>query len=218
MSTSTSHSAASECSFIYLPHDEESVHKFVAAYKEYRLLSLKTAPEAFYSTYETENAFDDKTWKSRLMNKAANHFAAVQTSGRILCMTTLLGPLSYGPDELNPQVNPWSAIPSDASTDEDHKPLHFRLNAIFTLPEARGKGIAQTLIRRALTFARDYASDAEKAYRASIVVGKHNGAAMALYRKSGFVEIKEIEVPNREHGQGMVVLLEYKQDHRRSAR
>jgi hypothetical protein len=83
---------------IQIPHDDEAIRKYVERYKEFRLLSLKLAPEAFGSTLERELAFTDETWYDRLANPQAVTFLALQ-GDRVLGMLTTVGPLPFSPEE-----------------------------------------------------------------------------------------------------------------------
>lgn len=83
---------------VQVSRDDESIHTFVERYKEFRLLSLKVAPEAFGSTLERERAFTDETWYDRLANPKAVTFLALQ-GGRVIGSLTTVGPLPFGPDE-----------------------------------------------------------------------------------------------------------------------
>jgi hypothetical protein len=86
---------------VQVPRDPESALAYVERYKSFRLLALKTSPEAFGSTYAREAAFTDDVWHNRLMNPAAATFFA-QQDGRLLSTITILGPLPFGVDELPP--------------------------------------------------------------------------------------------------------------------
>ena len=83
---------------IQIPHDHEGIRAFVERYKEFRLLSLELAPEAFGSTLERELAFTDETWYDRLANPRAVTFLALQ-GDRVVGSLTTVGPLPFGPDE-----------------------------------------------------------------------------------------------------------------------
>jgi len=83
---------------IQIPRDDEAIRKYVDRYKEFRLLSLKVAPEAFGSTLERELAFTDETWHSRLANPQAVTFLALQGELVVSTLTTV-GPLPFSPEE-----------------------------------------------------------------------------------------------------------------------
>jgi hypothetical protein len=83
---------------IQIPRDDEGIRTFVERYKDFRLLSLKVAPEAFGSTLERELAFTDETWYNRLANPQAVTFLALQ-GDRVVGSLTIVGPLPFSPDE-----------------------------------------------------------------------------------------------------------------------
>jgi hypothetical protein len=83
---------------IQIPRDDESIRLYVEQYKAFRLLSLKTDPDAFGSTWEREIAFTDDTWYGRLANPKAATFLALQ-SDQVVCTITIAGPLPCTPEE-----------------------------------------------------------------------------------------------------------------------
>ena len=74
---------------------------------------------------------------------------------------------------------------------EDMPQLHFRFNAMFTHPEARGLGIAKALMERAFNHGSNEAVKFGKSFTASIVVDAHNVPARRLYERSGFLAFAE---------------------------
>jgi len=81
-----------------LPRDEESIDIWVERYKDFRLLSLKTNPEAFGSTFAREVAFSDEVWRSRIGNPKATTFFAMH-GDQIVCSSTIVGPLPCTPEQ-----------------------------------------------------------------------------------------------------------------------
>lgn len=77
---------------IPIPHDEDSVLYHLERYKAFRLLALKTSPEAFGSTYARERAFTDDVWYNRLATPNATTFITTEED-RIVCTLTAIGPL-----------------------------------------------------------------------------------------------------------------------------
>lgn len=62
---------------------------------------------------------------------------------------------------------------------------------MFTLPEARGQGVAKALLDRVIKDGTAEAAKVGLIFTASMVVEKDNPAARALYAKCGFVETGE---------------------------
>jgi ribosomal protein S18 acetylase RimI-like enzyme len=174
---------------IQLSKDDETIRRWVDKVKAFRLLSLQTSPEFFLSTYAREIAFTDDVWYERLSNPKAVTFIAVQ-SDRIVSSIAVLGPLPYGPDELSPLGNPWVTMDGDATV-KIPTTSHWRINGMFTLPEARGQGTAKALIEAAKKFGATQAEASGKDCVLSIAVEQDNVPAKALYQKCGFVTIKE---------------------------
>jgi len=188
---------------IQIAHDDASVRKWIERTKAFRLFCLKTAPEAFSATYAQALENTDQHWYDRLANPKAATFVAVQLD-RIVSNIVVLGPLLFGPEGFPPADNPWLALEGEAPKEEQAE-WHYRINAIFTLPEARGKGIAQALLAAGLKYGADEAAAVGKSFVGSIVVGSNNIPARKLYEKCGFVFIREDKEPT---GEG-VILLKY---------
>jgi len=68
---------------------------------------------------------------------------------------------------------------------------HWRMIGMFTLPAARGQGIAKAIIPKALQYARGEAAKTGKTFVATIAVEHDNPAAVGLYKKCGFETIIE---------------------------
>jgi ribosomal protein S18 acetylase RimI-like enzyme len=84
---------------------------------------------------------------------------------------------------------------------------HWRIIGMFTLPTARGQGIAKAMITKALRYARDEAAKSGKTFVATIAVDDDNLAAVGLYKKCGFTTI--IEEPWFRDRPRVALLLQY---------
>ncbi|ESZ91646.1 hypothetical protein SBOR_7977 [Sclerotinia borealis F-4128] len=168
---------------------EDLVRFYVGKYKEFRLLSLQIAPEAFASNYEREAAFLDEVWYERLANPYAATFFAFRDF-RLIGTISILGPLPYGPEEMMALGNPWQAIGDNASNKQATG--HYRINGVFTLPEVRGQGVGKALIEVALRLAKGETAVQARKFVCSIVVESDNAGARRLYEKCGFVATKEV--------------------------
>jgi GNAT superfamily N-acetyltransferase len=199
--------AAFSYSIIHVPHDEAGIRKYIDDYKAFRLLSLQLAPEAFSSTYAREIAFDDDTWYGRLANPLANTFIAITDTGKIVSAVTMVGPLPLGPELLPPTGNPWIAIKEASGQGEKHS-SHFRLNAVFTLPKARRRGISKTLTKQSMEYAeREARAQGESDIVLSTVVEATNQSAKALYEAVGFIENKEFTATESGIGRPVELLV-----------
>ncbi|KAM7197648.1 hypothetical protein V8F20_006538 [Naviculisporaceae sp. PSN 640] len=198
-----------------IPQDEEGVAFYLAYYKPFRLRALETDPSAFSSTYEREVSFDDEKWRSRIMNPLATTLIAGPGNFRgeaavpILSATTVVGPLPLsGPldQRINdPRLKGARKVPR-------YSQQRYEINAVWTAPEARRTGLAARLMQEAINHVREQARDQARQHSQSrtqaapaprtaedspdarlpeiyldVGVEKTNEAAMALYRKSGFV-------------------------------
>jgi ribosomal protein S18 acetylase RimI-like enzyme len=79
---------------------------------------------------------------------------------------------------------------------------------MFTHPEARGKGIAKAIVKKAIEHGLKEAAKIHSTYVASIVVDADNLEARALYEKCGFVEIGREVMPGTTR---LVILLKWVQ-------
>lgn len=140
---------------------------------------------------------------------------------QFLCTLAILGPLPFSPTVLEAATNPWTVIAStDQILEEAVRPWHFRLNALFTMPEARGKGLAMDLIAEALSFSRDFSQhraveEEHGGFVVSIAVEEDNIAARKLYEKCGFQGIGDVEIgvrPGDDREQRKIMLLEYREN------
>jgi GNAT superfamily N-acetyltransferase len=192
-------------SIVHVPHDNAGVRKYLEEYKAFRLFSLQYAPEAFGSTYAREVAFEDDVWYQRLSNLIANTFLAIGEAGHLIGVSTINGPLAIGTLDMPPL-----GIPQTAHGGWDEaSPLHFRLNAVFTMPEARRKGISKTLIETSIKYVMDEAQARNKDTIFSIIVDIRNLPARALYKSAGFVEATRLGPSDNVYGHP-VIILEYR--------
>lgn len=190
-----------------IPKDDDSARTWLERYKDFRLLSLKTAPDAFLSTYEREAAFEDDTWFNRLTNPDAFTFVTIDSS-RIVASLTMIGPMPYIPEDHSPLQNPWLPPSTGKTTPaQELTTSHWRINAMFVLPEVRRQGAARDIIESAIVYARGRAVLSGKEFVASLAVDDDNLPAKYLYEKSSFVTIKsECEKPDSSR---MILLMKY---------
>jgi GNAT superfamily N-acetyltransferase len=171
--------------------------------KEFRLLSLKSSPESFSSTYEREVAFDLQVWKDRLSNPSAETFVAIKTDeeqegaakddveeavarewhGALVLVNRL--------EEQSTVVSGSTGLITVASPKEGEqfpKPsLHYQFNAVYVLPTSRGHGIGAKLINFATAQVREHCmKEGAKRLRFTLVVNYDNVPARSLYERCGF--------------------------------
>ncbi|KAI0109555.1 hypothetical protein GGR51DRAFT_511935 [Nemania sp. FL0031] len=184
---------------IVIPANEEGCRFYLEQCKPFRLASLQQDPHAFGSTYKREIAFDDEAWLSRINNPSATTYVAVQSDdNRVVASTSLIGPLPKS----SPVSNPYQLVVSAAAAavvqgdannnnnkndDPSGEPLCFQMSAVYTSPEARGQGLAKSLIKTATEEARGRAQALGRPLALSVVVYADNGAAISVYERCGFV-------------------------------
>jgi ribosomal protein S18 acetylase RimI-like enzyme len=135
-----------------------------AAVREVRLDTLAQAPDAFASTLEREQAFDEQEWRRRL---AATAYFGAWPAGP---PARLAGIVAAFP-ETGPQ----------APAMEHATPGTWHLVAMWVSPEHRGQGIAEQLVAAVCDLARS-----RGAGRVALWVADANPRARAVYRRLGF--------------------------------
>ncbi|RKU45237.1 hypothetical protein DL546_002704 [Coniochaeta pulveracea] len=150
--------------------DREGIEFYLTCYKPFRLLALQQSPDAFGSTYARESALDDDAWTSRILKPTVTTFVALSESDksqrRIVSSLTLV-----------------------ASENNDLQGLmRWDINAVYTLPEARRRGIASALIAAAQRYVTAEANARGRHRVLTAVVLSTNAEAQSLYEKLGFVE------------------------------
>ncbi|KAB5551375.1 hypothetical protein GE09DRAFT_1223169 [Coniochaeta sp. 2T2.1] len=158
-----------------LQTDEEGVRFYLKYYKPFRLLALQLSPEAFTSTYAEWSAFEDDAWVKKLTNPRATTFLAMQSVGegkKVLSSLTLFA------FERNKQP-------------DSPEPMAWYLNGVFTLPEARRKGISSAVMAAAKQFVQQQAGAQGRKFALVADVLTANLEAKLFYEKMGF-EVKSI--------------------------
>ncbi|KAI1115245.1 hypothetical protein F5Y14DRAFT_140546 [Nemania sp. NC0429] len=212
----TDKSGAPGFKIMAIPPDEDGCRFYIEQYKPFRLASLQQDAHAFGSTYERELLFDDAAWLARIKNPLATTFVAVQSDdSRVIASTSLFGPLPNASPASNPYQIVSEAVPqsvaNDANNDDDdnnnnnnnndknnnnadnkanseREPLFFQMSAVYTNPEARGQGLAKSLIRVATQDAHSRARAQGRPLLLSVVVYAANMAAISFYERCGFVK------------------------------
>jgi RimJ/RimL family protein N-acetyltransferase len=150
----------------------------VASYRELRLEGLKSHPEAFGASWDDESAKPAPWWAERLETSTV--------FGGWIDDSPLLGVAGF-------HVN--------GSAKLRHKGV---LWGIYVRPEARGSGLAASLVQRVITHARTLVEEI------CVTVVASNGAAHRLYRANGFeqygLERRALKVGNEYHDEVLMAL------------
>lgn len=131
-----------------------------AALRQIRLAALADAPYAFSSTLARELAYDEQLWRERLATSA--YFVAWQ-DGQPAGMAA----------GICEQAARAAGFPHAAGTSH--------LVSMWVSPQARGRGVADSLVEAVCGWARD-----DGAARAELWVTDVNVRARAFYRRMGF--------------------------------
>lgn len=146
--------------------------------------------------------FDDEAWLGRVKNPLATTFVAVQSDdNRVVASTSLIGPLPNASPASNPYQIVSKAVPQSVTNnandndnginnndDASGEPLCFQMSAVYTSPEARGQGLAKSLIKAATQDAHSRARGQGRPLVLSVVVYATNSAAISVYERCGFAK------------------------------
>lgn len=127
------------------------------ALREIRLTALRSAPDAYGSTFARESAFDEAVWRERATGRPGRQtFLAVAETGQLVATATGLA----DPEE-----------PADVRL----------LVGMWIDPAHRGRGLVDRLTSEVANWAR---RDGGRTLRLDVSVG--NDAARAAYLRNGF--------------------------------
>jgi GNAT superfamily N-acetyltransferase len=132
------------------------------SYRQVRLAALADSPEAYASTLEREQAFDETTWRSRLSENGT--FLATR-HGVVAGTAT-----GFCPGEQSSPGEQGGATGGDRL-----------LVAMWVLPDHRGTGVAQALVEAVVDWARE-----DGGVRVLLAVVDTNKVARRLYERLGF--------------------------------
>jgi len=139
-------------------------------------------------------AFDEATWRQRFENPEVQVFVALASdTGAILSTTTIRGPFpstdalarkvgSRGRDEGHTSSH------TTLSSEEVRRPLMWDVNGVWTVPEARGRGVGQAVLGAARRFALERSAFQKSDCVMRVVAYETNQAARSFYCKAGFRE------------------------------
>jgi ribosomal protein S18 acetylase RimI-like enzyme len=147
-----------------------------AAVREIRLTALAQAPDAYASSLEREQAFDEQDWRRRLAETA--YFGAWAPGAA----PALVGLVATFPEADPDPASPDTASPDTASPDTASPPARtWHLVGMWVSPEHRGQQIADRLVAAVCDLAR-----AHGAGQVALWVADSNPRAQAAYRRLGF--------------------------------
>lgn len=132
---------------------------------------------AFGSTYARESAFDDDVWRQRILNPKATTFVATQGS-------------DYG-KRLVSSLTLWASDDNDRL--DSYLPMSWHVSGVYTLADARRKGVASAVMDAARKFALEQAGFHGRDCVLAVKVFSGNLAARQLYEKTGFTVKKQTE-------------------------
>jgi RimJ/RimL family protein N-acetyltransferase len=127
------------------------------ALREIRLTALRSAPDAYSSSFARESGFDDTVWRARATGVAGRQtFLAVDEHGRLVATATGLA-------------------------DPEEPPDVRLLVGMWIDPAHRGQGLVDRLTAQVADWAR---RDGGRTLRLDVSVGNH--VARAAYLRNGF--------------------------------
>jgi ribosomal protein S18 acetylase RimI-like enzyme len=173
-----------EYTYTHVDRTDRNLPAQALKYRDLRLAALKQSPTSFSSTYETEAAFSDSIWLSRLSEPSKETFICVTSSAapnvqeEWVAQVTLLGPISASAYTLPDEAGQPPVLPDD----EEEK---WQMLSLYTLPTHRGKGLGKKLCQEAFKFLTAIQSNPPKV-RVRIMVKPENHITLGLYPSLGF--------------------------------
>jgi GNAT superfamily N-acetyltransferase len=168
----------------------------IANYTTLRLLSLRTDPSLFGSSYEREIAFTSEQWRKRLdgVDKIVIIASATDTvisGGHDEPETEWVGTISI---VASSELGGFQLLPEEANVGKD---TNYGLLLVWVHPEHRGNGLAKRMIEAGFDWVRKHAHQNDVMGDREKVVGlrvkKSNERAMEVYRKTGFKMLNGVE-------------------------
>lgn len=180
----------------------------VARYTHIHLSTLKTNPEAFSATFEDAAKFTPQQWNERVNADGRTTFAARRSAAIAVgdVNDEWLGTLSVlHPRMLRPMTNVFPHIPRVADQVARNEMDRYLLIGVWVHPRARGKGVAQMMIKAALDIVK--AEPGEPGRKMVFLeLYTNNIAAKTLYTKLGFMEDTDCQGITEGHT-SMTILL-----------
>ncbi|RKU41135.1 hypothetical protein DL546_000842 [Coniochaeta pulveracea] len=185
--------------------DQESLAEAARSYRQLRLKALRTSPESFSSTYESEAALTEADWIARLAEPGKQMFACVaipvgatnlmsedaggqplaneRMQGEWVGHVVIRGPISRS-DFMLPEA---TGQPLPASDEDEER---WQTLGLFVLPQHQGRGLASRLCEAAISYLRARWEPPSPSTTASsillrLMVKPNNTAAVRLYKKLG---------------------------------
>jgi len=160
----------------------------ITNYTALRLLSLQTDPEFFGSTYERELAFTEDQWRERLStHNRATFVASIADSNQDWVGTlTILVPSEMIFDSLAPLRD--IGVGKDGDI--------YMLVGMWVRPEHRRRGLGKRLVEEAFEWIRKHNlkdGEVRKDKLVVLQVSNNNGGGWALYDKTGFRLLSDVE-------------------------
>lgn len=197
-----------EIRIVLLPHvspdgtgDAELEKISINQLRDFRLASLQADPDAFGSSYAVESQKPFSFWRSRLSGSKATHFVAVRGADDWIGMIVLLGPQDMDPTEVvSAKGSPWPMFTSSRASQETTSSTvqdtwdvaSYHISGTFTLPSARGLGVAKSVLKEALRHAAAESQRlGKRQVRCTLTVDQVNEAATKLYESVGFYHVGE---------------------------
>ena len=198
--------------------DENHLQSVAAKYCEFRLRSLKLAPDAYASTYDQECQFKAEVWRQRLTNPQARHIIVVNISaddfgkhrlevnsefevssllehewlGMVVVVESTA--ISTGSEPKSSwELNQATAVSIDNHVPRiPHRGYSYQLNGLFVCPSVRRQGLGEALVKDGIETARTMAKQHRLSHAdLSIMLDVWNKPAQALYSRNGFVDFSE---------------------------
>ena len=214
-------------------NDDTLLEKYIDKYRELRLQALRSDPDAFSATFESESRQPSEFWAGRLLVPKARHFVVIQWNNTLDIDPTSNDPHAILEAEwvgclvlLGPAVvasgdtSPWRSlvggrlVEDNAAATSDTTASAYHLVGFYIAPEVRRRGLGTYLVHAAVEKIA-YDGQTMHSARAICTVGasQRNLVVRKLLKRMGFLEVAE-EVGQSEDGRSFIEVV-LRQDFRR---
>ena len=186
---------------------EQCNREFIASverYKEFRLFSLSSAPNAFATTYEEAANWSWDAWMQRVQNQDIIQFIAIPPTStepeeRALMQSKWIGMIALarnqgtlldGKPALLPRPLRNGGNIAEQVEKAYHAPLSYKVIGLFIIPSFRSKGLGGLLLEKCFECIRHelHSSEYDQG-KIETLVDTWNEKALSLYKSMGFETI-----------------------------
>ncbi|KAK9453290.1 hypothetical protein V1511DRAFT_489889 [Dipodascopsis uninucleata] len=172
-----------------LSKGQDDIKKTVEKYKLIRLRALKSAKDAFHSTYEQESQMDSSQWETRITNPLATTIIAeLEDQGsEYIAIGVLLGPLNA-----EQSASFLSLTLKNASEVFPSSEIRYVFCSFYVDIDYQHKGIGRGIFQTAIEYIKQQNIDRNIASKIAIRLNvlSDNETAIRFYEKFGMLKFR----------------------------